>query len=235
MKAKPILMDLDITHDCWCIDAAEKMGEGIISHAPYMASNDTKTSVVELKISSPEVGTAISAIESHPYVKKVVEVYRDKSKGFVYVYCDYGKIVLKRIHESGCIRLDPSSTTDGVDKVLVMAPAQENVRQFFDLVEDDCTVNIHSKKQLKEKEMGSFDFFENSGFLKLKTTSDFLTPRQRETFETACAHGYYKYPKKVTLGDIAELQGISASTAAEHLRKAEKKLFPVLLEALQVL
>jgi len=235
MTTKPILMDVGITHDCWCIDAAEKMGDGIISHAPYMASSDTKTSVIELKISSPEVDKAISAIQAHPYVKKVVEVYRDKSKGFVYVYCNYDKIVLKQIHESGCIRLDPSSTTDGADKVLIMAPSQKNVKKFLNSVDDSCTVEIHSKKRLKENDMESFDFFENSGFLRLKTTSDFLTSRQKEIFEYACAHGYYKYPKSTTLADIALEQGISISTTAEHLRKAETKLFPVLLEALQVL
>lgn len=233
--AKPILLDLDISHDCWCIDVSDRMGEGIVSHAPYLVSEDKKTGVIEFKISSPEADKALHVLNTHPYVKKVVEVYSDKSKAFAYVYCDYGELLLKRIYESGCIRLDPSTSTDSVDKVLIMVPSQRNVNNFFNLMNEDYSVGINYKKRMKENEMQSFDFFENSGFLRLKTTSDFLTPRQKEIFEFACAHGFYQYPKKITLADIAANQGITTSTAAEHLRKAEKKLFPVLLEALKVL
>ncbi len=53
-----------------------------------------------------------------------------------------------------------------------------------------------------------------------------LTDRQQEVVETAVEVGYYDIPRRATHEDVAEELGCTASTAGEHLRKAESKVMP---------
>jgi hypothetical protein len=51
-----------------------------------------------------------------------------------------------------------------------------------------------------------------------------LTDKQRAVYELAVKKGYYEYPKKITLKELAKLSGISYSTLQQHLSYAEKKV-----------
>ena len=50
-----------------------------------------------------------------------------------------------------------------------------------------------------------------------------LTERQREAVEAALAVGYYDSPRGGTVGEVATRLDVATSTAAEHLRKAERR------------
>ncbi len=53
---------------------------------------------------------------------------------------------------------------------------------------------------------------------------DSLTSRQRSIMETALEEGYFDYPRRITLRQLAKTLGVSASTVSEVLRRAEKKI-----------
>jgi len=53
-----------------------------------------------------------------------------------------------------------------------------------------------------------------------------LTEKQRNAVEFAIANGYYEYPRKIDVQDLAKKKKLSFSTFQEHLRKAENKLIP---------
>jgi len=57
-----------------------------------------------------------------------------------------------------------------------------------------------------------------------------LSPKQKEAIELAYKKGYYKYPKKIDLNKLAKIMKVSKSTFQEHLKKAEGKLLPYLIE-----
>ncbi|MFH1972443.1 MAG: helix-turn-helix domain-containing protein [archaeon] len=57
-----------------------------------------------------------------------------------------------------------------------------------------------------------------------------LSDKQRNTIELAVKKGYYEFPRKVNLNDLAKELKISKATAQQHLRTAEKKLIPFLTE-----
>jgi predicted DNA binding protein len=59
-----------------------------------------------------------------------------------------------------------------------------------------------------------------------------LSLKQRKAILTAYQHGYYDYPKKTNIAKLAKILGLSPSTFQEHLRRAEEKLLPFLLENL---
>lgn len=58
-----------------------------------------------------------------------------------------------------------------------------------------------------------------------------LTQKQKESMALALKHGYYNYPRKISLEDLAKLSKISFSTYHAHLRKAEHKLMPFYFES----
>jgi len=51
-----------------------------------------------------------------------------------------------------------------------------------------------------------------------------LTEKQRKAFELAVNNGYYDYPKKIELKELAKISKISYSTFQQHLKYAEKKI-----------
>ncbi len=51
-----------------------------------------------------------------------------------------------------------------------------------------------------------------------------LTSRQREAFLLAMHNGYYNFPRKVNLHELAHLFGTNVSSFRENLRKAEQKI-----------
>jgi len=51
-----------------------------------------------------------------------------------------------------------------------------------------------------------------------------ITEKQKKAFYLAYENGYYEYPRRIELKELAKLMKISLSTYQAHLRKAEKSL-----------
>ena len=59
-----------------------------------------------------------------------------------------------------------------------------------------------------------------------------LTDNQKKAMEIAINQGYYNYPKKIKMEELAKKMKISYSTYQAHLKKAESKLLPHIYEEL---
>ena len=57
-----------------------------------------------------------------------------------------------------------------------------------------------------------------------------LSPHQKQALELAYQEGYYAYPRKISVTALARKAKISLSTFQEHLRKAELRLLPAIIE-----
>ncbi len=57
-----------------------------------------------------------------------------------------------------------------------------------------------------------------------------LSPQQQRAMMVAIENGYYEYPRKITLEELAKIMKISFSTYQMHLRKAEQKMIPFIHE-----
>jgi len=53
-----------------------------------------------------------------------------------------------------------------------------------------------------------------------------LSGKQREALQLAITNGYYKYPRKVEMQQLAKMMKVAPSTYNEHIRKAEEKMMP---------
>ncbi|KZN26468.1 bacterio-opsin activator [Haladaptatus sp. R4] len=88
----------------------------------------------------------------------------------------------------------------------------ETFQQLFDDVDEGDALSFEIL------EMGEYHPDESS-------FSRMFTPRQEEVLEVAVDLGYYNVPRQATLADIAEVVGIGPTTASEHLRKVEERVF----------
>lgn len=66
----------------------------------------------------------------------------------------------------------------------------------------------------------------------LPNTLESLTGRQRDALEKAYRAGFYSFPRKASLEEIAARHGIPRTTFQSHLRKAENKIISAVVEQL---
>jgi len=57
-----------------------------------------------------------------------------------------------------------------------------------------------------------------------------ITQKQKQAIQLAYEYGYYSYPRKIELKELAKRMKVSFATYQEHLRKAEIKLLPFMVE-----
>jgi len=81
---------------------------------------------------------------------------------------------------------------------------------------------------IKEKHLGRMDYIhwkEMHQFFILDVVPS-ITWKQRQALDIAIKHGYYDYPKKTDLRELAKIMKVSYATYQAHLKKAEKRLLP---------
>jgi hypothetical protein len=71
------------------------------------------------------------------------------------------------------------------------------------------------------------DGIEIKKFSKVKVDfnlKEILTPKQKEILAPSLKHGYYSFPKKISLNALSKKIGVSPSTLCVHLQKIESKI-----------
>ncbi|MFH1448050.1 MAG: helix-turn-helix domain-containing protein [Candidatus Micrarchaeota archaeon] len=119
----------------------------------------------------------------------------------------------------------PSSSYDSVLKSNIMYSSPVTVERGYEIHNVLSTHPDHMKKMLGE--------LSNIGQMKILRIGDYekseipikLTKKQEESLNLAFTQGYYRWPKKVTLEDLASMQDLSRRSFQERLRRAESKLF----------
>ncbi|MBS3162597.1 helix-turn-helix domain-containing protein [Candidatus Woesearchaeota archaeon] len=61
-----------------------------------------------------------------------------------------------------------------------------------------------------------------------------LSPKQKEALDLAVKEGYYQFPRKIKLEELAKLSHVKRQTFQENLRRGERKLIPFLVEGIEI-
>jgi predicted DNA binding protein len=234
-EKRPLIVELEQTHHCFSIEVCDKLKDLKIKWLATIGE-DKKTVSNMFEIGTVEANKTITIIKEHPDVLEVVIVHTGEKITQIIVKQRRELATAPYLAKANVAWVAPTYSEEGVDKVTMVAPGFDNLKKFIDMVsEKGYDLKIKSKRYLDPKESLSLESFRTSGFTKLKAASELLTDRQMEVFDLACRSGYYEEPKKVTIAEMAERLGISESTFAELLRKAEKKLLPILSDILRIM
>ncbi|MEW5955627.1 MAG: helix-turn-helix domain-containing protein [Candidatus Micrarchaeota archaeon] len=229
-KKRPILLELEYVHPgCFCIDAAEKIEGARIRglSVPYVEKGLER---ILMEFEAPDVNALIKHVSKNPVVKKVDVIRKAGNWALVDVTSKPDALLLPKLLEARVVPALPSATYVDRDFVSFIVPSDADLRKLSSLLKEDAAYWVRSKKYLDASTPSSV--FASKDFLRLKLVTEQLPPQQRDAFVLAVRRGYYEIPKKTTLEELAKAMGVSPSTFAEHLRKAEAKFLPFLADAL---
>jgi predicted DNA binding protein len=148
--------------------------------------------------------------------EKIVDYLRQDS--YVYdvdvVKADRGRVIgsLKTHRCTAC------KTFAGANCFLVSATSKHDGRLEWTVLGSDTMVKSLMRGLESEKVSG-----EVLRISKLKD-EDALTGRQEEILQIALERGYFEFPKKITLRQLAKVLDVSPATLTEILRRGQKRV-----------
>ncbi len=231
---KPVLFELDVNHLCWFCDITERNPDATLVSTLSQIHGDNITNTVQL--TSPDPKKDIERIRNHPLVKKVEIITQSPNGALLVITSSYEAMTYKILHKTNVEMLESPVTKDGVDSEILMAPSHKEMSELITLLSEDkdyADVKLKKKRYIQPEDAVSLSAFRTSGFFDLQSAKEILAPRQLEVFQKAVDYGYYDVPKRISIGELSEKLDASPSTVAEHLRKAESKLLPLLMKVLQ--
>lgn len=229
-EKRPILLELDAIHPCWCIESVTKVeGSRMSLISSLFNEGDVVSGLYDLR--APNIDLFIKTLKKHPWVKEIRVAEKTKSHALAFIKSKHDKLMIETIAKTGSAPLEPTLTREGKDTVAVLVPNDKTLRALASALSDEFEYKLKYKKRLSERT--PFEQFTASDFMKMRAATESLSDKQREAFLLATKRGYWQSPKRVDVSELAREVGVDEATFSEHLRKAEAKIMPFLAEVLE--
>ena len=159
-------------------------------------------SLVEIGGEGDEIKNVIEEIKKHPFV---CNMETSPIKGGILAAVETTKCVAcKALADSDCF-LTSAIGKDGYVEWHLITGGKKSLPDLVQRLKNyGCDVEVKSIKKIDRKNL--------------------LTDRQEEIVRLAFEKGYYDYPKKIRIKDLAEMLNIAPSTLAEILQRGERKI-----------
>ncbi|MBU4223564.1 MAG: helix-turn-helix domain-containing protein [Euryarchaeota archaeon] len=187
--------------DNWVKDVCKKYPNPIkfIECMPYGKSGGRGL----MEIKGEKTDEIVAEIKKHPDVCRIdVSHLRNGVLGSVVTErC----AACRALTGSDCFLTSALSLEDGGVEWKLITGAEGSLSDLIEnLEENGCRVELKSAVHLSKKSL--------------------LTNRQEEIIRAAFEKGYYDYPKKSTINELAKMFDISPSTLGEIIQRGEKKI-----------
>jgi len=199
--------------DCWCTRATEKL-PGVkmeLASNPIKHSEGPKGGVVsaiwQFTGGDEEIDKAIGLVKKMGDCVKLEVLHRTGERALVSVTSKYKDLTMDRIVENMCYVVKPLTVSGGLEHWTLVTG--DSAKKLID--------DLGGIGEVKVQKVGRFEPEENRNN---------LTAKQEQALKLAIQRGYYEWPKKVTLEELAGMSGITRVTFQNHLRKAEEKAIP---------
>lgn len=174
----------------------------VIDRMPY--SEKGVKDLVEITAAPDVLDEVIEAIRKNPLVEEVETTVTERGKVISAVTttrCEICRILT----DSGAFLMSAESRDGGKVEWTVIISDKKILKSIFD----------HLKEKSVEAEL-----------VKLTKVDDkeSLTERQDKITQVAFERGYFDYPKRISLRDLARMFEVSPSTLSEILRKGQRKI-----------
>ncbi len=180
----------------------------ILDIIPY--GTDGIQDLVEIKLNDQNIDEITKFIESVAEVEEVNIEHVDASKaiGIVKTKMCYG---CKALLECDCFLISSVTTQDERVEWTLFASDRDKLKNLVDeLDKQDAQPKLVKLTSIKEDEL--------------------LTDRQEKIVKTAYDRGYYDFPKRIGVKELAEMFEVSTATLSEILRRGQKKIIETYFE-----
>ncbi len=230
---KPMLVELQWVHTCFCIECVNKVhGSRISLVSPLSYGKGVASGLYEID-GGDDISKFVSELKGHKHVKDIRLVEKHGNRALVYMQSKPESLLIETIGKTGAVPLEPSLTKGGVDSSAIYVQDEKQLRELYSLLKDNFEVKLLSKKFLKTGESKPAAYLGLQEMLAFKSVAAALSPKQMEVISYAVRKGYFDTPKRTSIDEIAASLGLSVATTSEHLRKAQAKFMPFVAELLQ--
>jgi len=174
----------------------------VIDRMPY--SDKGVKDLVEISASEDVIEEILEAIPKNPLVTEVDTTVTERGKVICAVTtarCEICRILT----DSGVFLISAQSKDGGKVEWTLIVSEKEVLKDIFD----------HLKKKSVEAELIKLTKIDDRGA---------LTERQDKITQVAFERGYFDYPKRISLRELARMFDVSPSTLSEILRKGQRKI-----------
>ncbi len=177
---------------------------------PMGSDSSELLQVVELIGDPGDLGAAERHLRRRTDIRALTVMSRSPSRRFVRAVTEL-PMPCRRVFEMGAIcgtcRFSPVGRKDGHERWTLVVPQTPEALQRVARARSD-----RSGSRLPILRMRRF------------VPARTLTPRQTAALETAYRLGFYAFPRRSNLREVSRILGVSRSTTAELLRRAESKM-----------
>jgi len=206
-------------HDCWGPKTSEAFPElkiKLMSNPVFQRQNGRGgvfTALWNFKAhDTTQLNDVVGYVRGLPTTVKFEPVQKGMTSITALMGIKTDGLAMSRLLENKCHIAKPLVVHEGLEHWDVITEEGPGTKKLLD--------ELAEVGEIKVKSLGKHEV-ENNEFE--------LTEKQREALSLAVKRGYYSWPKKVTLEELAELAGVSRVTFENHLRKAEARAVGPLL------
>lgn len=190
--------------DNWMSDVSAKYPATIkvIDRMPY--SEKGVKDLVEIQAPADQMDEVLETIRKNPLVAKVDTTVTEKGKvlsAITTARCDICRILT----DSDVFLISAQSKSDGKVEWTIILSEKKTLKEIFDhLMDKSVDAQLVKLTKIDDKET--------------------LTERQDKITQVAFDRGYFDYPKRISLRELARMFDVSPSTLSEILRKGQRKI-----------
>lgn len=163
--------------------------------------------LIEVNSDPAELDRIVDEVKANPHVKEayVVQTKKGRMIGSLLTESAFCGTVMKTEAFCRTCLFHSAAKPDGTVEWTLAFNRREALNELLD--------------KMKEKQV-------DVKILSLSSMADAqnLTEHQRTLVETALEEGFFDYPRRISLQELASKIGVSASAASEVLRRAERKI-----------
>ena len=187
----------------WIVQAADTYSASVEILDSKMSSQGTMKHLFDIQVSPDSRDELVSTIRKDGDVVDL-EVIRSGS-GHVFGASTSARCtVCREVARSNCFLVSVSVEPKGVANWTILGSG-DSFRELTGALEKHrIPFEVKLRKKLEDKEL--------------------LTARQEQVLTIAFERGYFDFPKKLGLAELASLTGVKTSTLAEILRRGQRKI-----------
>jgi predicted DNA binding protein len=191
---------------CWTT-GLNKFKSKFITHNTVSLTEDFVQDITEVSLIKTEANKIKKYFKTNKLIKKAEVLQETDKKLLIQIFTDTSKIksIVHTILKNKCFLSKKVPLIEGWEIWTIAAPKKTAIKNALGDI----------------KKLGQFKLL----YIKKSSFDGYnLSHKQENILKLAVELGYYNWPRKISLQELAKRLKLSKTTAAEHLRKAEIKV-----------